>query len=129
MSHLRDKSDIKLIQKDGNPNKPAFSTRNVLNLFTNNDLIKKIECLKNNNKIIVSNNNKGSNVIDLSESRNKLRINVLGNVNNNAKENTHSHDNNVLKSKASGKSNVYGNVININNNVTNNINIGEAAKN
>ncbi len=123
---LRDKcSDVlnsKLIRKDQNAVKPAFSTRNVLNVFSNNDLIKKIECLKSHKKLIV--NIKGTNVIDLSEHKNKLKINVLGSGN---KEN--SYNDNILKSKASGKNNAMGNVITINNNVTNNINIGEAPKN
>ena len=113
LSSIKEKSDNKVIKKDAKPIKPAFSTRNVLNIFSNNDLIRKIEGLKNHNKIIV--NNKTNNVIDLSESKNKLKINISGNVN---KEN---HDNNMKK--ALSKNNIT-NVININNNVTNNVNVG-----
>lgn len=123
LANLRDKSDIKVNRKEANPSKPAFSTRNVLNIFSNNDLIKKIECLKAHNKIIV--NNKANKVIDLSDSKNKIKINILSNGN---KDNTH-HDNNVVKNKASGKNNAMSNVITINNNVTNNINIGETSNN
>lgn len=112
-------SDNKVIRTNPNPSKPAFSTRNILNIFNNNDLIKKIDNLKGrNNKIVI--NSKTNNIIDLSDS--KLKINILGNANK---------ENNESNIKKTSKNNVtkVTNVININNNVTNNINIKEALKN
>ena len=85
LSQLDEKLEMRLLnaKKDGSRppiSKPAYSTRNVLNIFNNNDLLKKIESLKNtNNKIIISNNKHNNNHSgDLSNSKAKIRINVAG---------------------------------------------------
>jgi len=80
LAHLEDKSEGKNVRRDSKQNvsKPAFSTRNVLNLFNNNDIVRKIEGLKNHNKLVINNN---VNYIDLSNSKNKLKIKISTNGN------------------------------------------------